>query len=66
VRHLSSNPYAQVVKLVDTPASGVGDASREGSSPFLGTKFKEKKRQQMLAFFIEEKYQSNIAINIFP
>jgi hypothetical protein len=26
-----------VVKLVDTPASGVGDASREGSSPFLGT-----------------------------
>ncbi len=29
-----------MVKLVDTPASGVGDASRGGSSPLLGTKYK--------------------------
>lgn len=34
----SSTGNAQMVKLVDTPASGVGDASRGGSSPLLGTK----------------------------
>jgi hypothetical protein len=30
-------PRAQVAELVDALVSGTSDASREGSSPFLGT-----------------------------
>ena len=32
-----SSAYAQVVKLVDTPALGAGAARHGGSSPLLGT-----------------------------
>ncbi len=52
-----------MVKLVDTPASGVGDASRGGSSPLLGTKHKIHKKlnrtknplkQRVFAFLASE------------
>jgi hypothetical protein len=42
------------VKLVDTPASGVGGASRGGSSPLLGT-IKQKK-PHLCGFFYARKY----------
>ncbi len=40
-----------MVKLVDTPASGVGDASRGGSSPLLGTKY-ESPVTQVTGLFV--------------
>jgi hypothetical protein len=36
------SPRAQVAELVDALVSGTSGASREGSSPFLGTSFSSK------------------------
>ncbi len=41
-----------MVKLVDTPASGVGDASRGGSSPLLGTKHEKSPVTQVTGLFV--------------
>ena len=39
----TSKPFADVVKLADTPDLGSGAAMREGSSPFIRTNYTLKK-----------------------
>jgi hypothetical protein len=43
---------AQVAELVDAPASGAGGATREGSSPFLGTSRSDGKPAHVAGFLL--------------